>query len=136
MRGTSHCWRGFNVAGLSKSQDYATWNTIHARLTTLGLFSVRGRLLRADMIKVWKIFNGLSPIIPSDLFQLVGDARTRGHTFKIFHQRTSIELRKRFFSNRVISLWNALPSSVVSAPTLPVFKRLLSAHLGEKLYEY
>ena len=55
------------------------------RLITLDLCSVKGRLLRADLIKCWKIFNGMSAITPTDLFTMA-PARdiTRGHKFKIF----------------------------------------------------
>ena len=40
-----------NVEGLSE-MDYA------ARLTQLELFSVKGRLLRANLVKYWKIIHG------------------------------------------------------------------------------
>lgn len=42
------------------------WQVDYApRLNALGLFSVRGRLLRADIIiQVWKIFSGLSLMRP------------------------------------------------------------------------
>ena len=76
MRETSLCWRSFSIAGLSKSLNSTMWNTVHAFsnveyracLTALGLFSVRGRLLRADLTKVWKVlFHGLSPTNPSEV---------------------------------------------------------------------
>ena len=56
------------------------------RLSSLNLFSVKGRLLRADLIKYFKIFNGVSVISPSDLFLLSPDIRTS----KIFKPCVSI----------------------------------------------
>ena len=52
------------------------------RLKTLDLYSVKGRLLRADLIKCWKIFNGMSSITPTELFSMA-PARdiTKGHKF-------------------------------------------------------
>ena len=49
------------------------------RLQILNLFSVKGRLLRADMIKCWKIFHGKSIIQPNDLWDLSINQRLRGH---------------------------------------------------------
>ena len=43
----------------------------------LNLFSVKGSLLKADLIYVWKIFNGESPPKPDDLFVLLSEKSTR-----------------------------------------------------------
>ena len=40
------------------------------RLHALQLFSVKGRLLRADLIYCWKLFNGKCSLSVEDLFQL------------------------------------------------------------------
>ena len=83
------------------------------RLKELDLHSVKGRLLRADLIKVWKIFHGESAIRPDELFTLSPLLHTRGHQFKLSHERCRLELRRRFFSVRVVPLWNSLPDWVV-----------------------
>ena len=48
----------------TKHVDVKYWD----HLSSLNLFSVKGRLLRADLIKYFKIFNGLSAISPPDFF--------------------------------------------------------------------
>ena len=53
------------------------------RLKYLDLYSVKGRLLRTDLIKCWKIFHGLCPIKPSVLWDTSTERRTRGNRFKI-----------------------------------------------------
>ena len=106
------------------------------RLKDLDLYSVQGRLLRADLIMCWKIFHGLSSIAPEDLFLLDSHPRTRGHRFKIRHKFAYTEARKRFFSIRCISSWNSLPDSVVSSSTLQTFKSGLHKSLGQSLFEY
>ena len=68
------------------------------RLRSFDLYSVKGRLLRADLIKYFKIFNGLSVIGPSDLFVLSPAVHTRDHRFKILKPHVSLESRRRFFS--------------------------------------
>ena len=106
------------------------------RLRALNLYSVKGRLIRADLIQCWKIFNGKSHIAVDDLFELAPQHGTRGHCFKIFMPTTHTDVRKRFFNVRCIPVWNALPQHVVSAPTLPRFKKLLAEALGDTLFDY
>ena len=105
------------------------------RLGQLELFSVQGRLLRADLILAWKIFEGECAIDPAMLFVLDRSSR-RGHSRKIFLPRSSREVRRRFFSVRVVHVWNSLSEETVTAPTINQFKRLLCRDLGQRLYAY
>ena len=106
------------------------------RLKTLKLYSVQGRLLRADIIQYWKIFNGHSCISPNDLFQRPPHTRTRGHCHKVFLPVIATDTRKRFFSIRCISLWNALPVDAVCAPNVNQLKRVLDVCISDQLYNY
>ena len=106
------------------------------RLQALNLYSVRGRLIRADLIKCWKIFHNHSSIMPEDLFTLSTTTYTRGHRFKIAKPHTSLECRRRFFSIRCIDLWNSLPDNAVSCDSVTSFKTHLHTHLGQILLEY
>ena len=105
------------------------------RLRRLDLFSVQGRLLRADMILTWKIFAGACAIQPSQVFVLDSGSR-RGHSKKLYLPRTNLEVRKRFFTVRVIQTWNSLSEETVSSSTLPIFKCNLHRDLGQQLYDY
>ena len=105
------------------------------RLRQLNLFSVQGRLLRADLIMVWKIFNGKCAVSPDSLF-LMNLQSNRGHNLKIYKPRYNIDIRKRSFAYRVIDNWNSLPSSVVNAQSLSTFKSLLQNELGPRLFYY
>ena len=106
------------------------------RLRTLNLFSVKGRLLRADLIQCWKIFHGVSCVDVSDIFLLTPCRGTRGHCYKIFTLTIQTDVRKRFFNVRCVSIWNSLPQYVVSAPSLSSFKNLLENSLGDVLFVY
>ena len=109
--------------------------TYAERLLRLNLFSIKGRLLRADLIMVWKVMNGLCPHL-SSLFERSEYGRTRGHSKKIFLPHYSTDVRARFFSIRVISLWNSLPEEAVSATTVQAFKRHVEDFLGPRLFEF
>jgi hypothetical protein len=106
-----------------------------SRLRHLDMFSIKGRLLRADLIKCWKILHGDSEEMKS-LFVLAPAVGTRGHSLKLVVPRRCTDLRGRFFSVRVVVLWNSLPEGVVQAPGLPSYKQRLSEYLGDRLFEF
>ena len=106
------------------------------RLHRLKLFSFQGRLLRTDLIMVWKIFHNKCALKLENFFHLDMNSHTRGHQFKIFVPRVNLEVRKRYFSVRVISAWNSLTDEAVSSDSLGSFKRLLHRDLGQQLYDY
>ena len=110
--------------------------TYEERLRSLDLYSIKARLLRADLIKCWKIFQGKCPVKPADLWEVAADLRTRGNSFKIKTRRCQLDTRARFFTERVISEWNSLPNSVVNSASVAVFKTSLAEALGSRLYEY
>ena len=105
------------------------------RLRALNLFSVKGRLLRHDIIKIWQIFHGKCAISPDDLFTPPYSG-TRGHQFKVALMRRRRDLCKRFFNIRCVTLWNSLPASLVSIQNLDGFKNALPSHLGDLLFDY
>ena len=106
------------------------------RLSELSLYSVKGRLLRADLIKYWKIFHGKCCIEPEDIFVLAPQVQTRGHRFKLAHVPRSLECRRRFFSLRMVSTWNSLPDEVVGLESVDSFKRSIHVFLGQQLFDF
>ena len=102
----------------------------------MNLFSVKGRLLRADIVLVWKIVRGMCGVSADQLFILCNDSITRGHPFKIYLQHSRLECRKRFFASRVVQTWNSLSPATVMADSLTSFKRHVALDLGDMLYEY
>ena len=84
-------WWTMSVDGLS-DLDYLS------RLKHLGLFSIRGRFLRADLIKYWRTIRGLDDSANlRGLFQLAPDMRTRGHPYKLLMPACNTDIRRRFF---------------------------------------
>ncbi|MEW8547929.1 MAG: reverse transcriptase family protein, partial [Candidatus Thiodiazotropha sp.] len=98
------------------------------RLRELGLPTLEYRRLRADMVQVYKILNGIDKIDVDKLFTMASHRRTRGHSLKLFKPRARLNTRRQSFSNRIVDTWNLLPETVVRAPSLNSFKSRLNIH--------
>ena len=121
------CWSRSSVDGPNKLTASKTPYADRLRA------SVQGRLLRADLIKCWKILHGHWSITPSHLFTMSPATGTIGHRFKFLKPHASLDCRRTFFSVRCIDQWNSLPDSVVSAATIEHFKKSLHQCLGDIL---
>ena len=55
----------------------------------------------------------------------MGNCQTRGPRFKIVKVRSRLDIRNKFFSQRVVNSWNMLPADVVEAETVNSFKNRL-----------
>ena len=107
-----------------------------ARLRRLDLFSVKGRMLRSDLIKYWKILRGDADESLGGLFQSAPRVGTRGHAFRLVLPSAVSDMKRRFFPSRCVRVWNGLPAEVVEGDSLTSFKRLLAVHLGDRLFLY
>ena len=107
------------------------------RLKLLGLHSVHGRMVRLELIKIWKCLRGNSHTEMNSLFERAQYAGTRGHSCKLAIPVSRTELGRRRFGARreVVELWNSLPGSAMEVSTVESFKRILDQHLGDKLYD-
>ncbi len=95
------------------------------RLQRLGLHSLQRRRLRDDRITVFKIFKGLLDIDPNLLLLPPARSGLRGHPFKVLQGASRLRSRGSAFSVRVVKYWNKLPASVVTVPSVNVFKKRL-----------
>ena len=94
------------------------------RLELLGLPSLELRRIHLDLIFTYKLLHNRLSIHPTKFFTLKNSV-TRGHRLTLAKPICKKDIRKYFYSNRVVNIWNSLPKSVALAPNPTAFKKLL-----------
>ena len=101
------------------------------RLREMGLFSLEKRRLRGHLIVYLK---GEYKQEGERLFTRVDNDRTRGNGFKLRQGRFRLDIRRTFFTQRVVTHRNKSPKEVVDAPSLEAFKARLDVALGSLVW--
>ena len=96
------------------------------------------RRTQLDLTQTFKIIRGLDAVEPSTWFSLVGEQRGRvtratSHPLNIIRGVFNTDIRRNFFSHRVIDNWNALPAELKESVTVNAFKSNLKEWLTSNL---
>ena len=136
-------WLTGDIESLEKVQKKAIRNitglkgkTYEEKLKELNILSLKDRRLKTDLIQVFKILNKKDDVDPSNWFQTYDE---NGRTTRLANCRQNLkkarcrlDIRKYFFSQRVIDDWNALPTDVKTQTTVNGFKKRLDAELKSR----
>jgi len=68
--------------------------------------------VRFDLVFCYKIVFGIVHVNSDDLFTFRTVAHTRGHGYKLYKPRCVRSIRRKFFIDRIINVWNFLPHAV------------------------
>ena len=99
------------------------------RINHLQLESLELRRIYNDMTMVFKIVHKFIDLKDSDLLTMFNTTNnsvtTRGHAFKLKTRSFRLDIARNHFCNRVVPLWNSLPSNIVNKRSPILFKAAL-----------
>ena len=99
--------------------------TYEEKLHECKLTTLQDRRIRGDLIQVWKLLHGKQDVDASIWFHSslanVRDTR-RSAEYMLVKPRFNGDIRKNFFSVRVIDRWNILPYNVKCVDSIDIFK--------------
>ena len=94
------------------------------------MFSLEKRSLWGDLIAAFEYLKMADKRAGEGLFTRACSDRTRGNGFKLKEGRFRLDIKKKFFTVRVVRHWNRLPREVVDIPFLEMFKDRLDGALS------
>ena len=126
------------VSGLSGSYN--------ERLSQLNLLSLLDRRLRGDMIQTYKMVHEIDDVNATDFFTFSNTQHNHATrqaatvtdtvvvpSLGLSQGPSKLELRRNFFTQRVVAPWNALPPGVHSASSVEQFKIQYDAVRAEQV---
>ena len=105
------------------------------RLKRLNLTTLYYRRQRADMLQVYRIIYGIDKL-DKDKFFIFSTRPSRGNPLKIVKPRALTTHKQYSFSHRVVNNWNDLPTEVVLADSLNIFKGRLEKCWKDKEFKF
>jgi len=96
----------------------------------LGLFSLEKRRLWRDLVAAFQYLKGADRKDGDRLYSSACNERTRDNVFKLKEGRFKLDLRKKFFTLRVVRHCYRLPRETEDASSLEVFKARMDGTLS------
>ena len=104
------------------------------KLSDLGLQTLSARRVRTDMITTFKILKGFDNVNSGDYFNTYGVnarvTRTASYELNIVPKHSTTDVRRHFFTNRIVNEWNALPNYIKDSVSISSFKHNYDDYTG------
>ena len=96
----------------------------------VNLTSLSDRRKKFDLLQACEILNGFDRVSSDIWLKTVGEHNNRliritSYSKNLDSVRSRTDIRKNFFSNRVVNLWNNLPIDIQDSRTVKIFKNRL-----------
>ena len=97
------------------------------KLVALNMTTLKYRRIRGDMINVYKIMSGkhMRSLCPNLRTKMDATGREGRNSLALHQESCRTDVRKHYFTYRVVAVWNTLPDEVVLSKTVDEFKRKL-----------
>ncbi len=109
--------------------------TYEEKIAELGLPTLEERRHQADMVQTFKIVKGVDRVQHDTWFQLANEGgratRSADCPLNLRQRAARLEVRRNFFSYRVVENWNKIPCAVKNVKTVSSFKRNYKKHRVE-----
>ena len=116
--------------------------TYAERLLEANMTILEARRVRRDLIQMYKIMTGKDDVSPSVWFHTMAEVRGTGVSTRqseglhnIHPQESQSQVRKNFFSQRVVAPWNALPDWVKQSTSVNMFKNSVDEHMKQGVFQ-
>jgi hypothetical protein len=109
--------------------------TYEEKLKELGITTLEERRHQSDMVQTFKILHGYDRVNCDKLFVRADQTNltTRSATgpLNLRQQAARLEVRRNFFSIRVVEEWNKIPSTIKMASSVTSFKNRYKKHRAD-----
>ena len=87
-------------------------------------------------MQVYKYTHQLYDVDTTEMLPMSTQSVTRGHNLKLVKNRSRLNIRANFFSQKVVNLWNNLTNDTVNSYSINTFKNRLDKEWKDKEYKY
>ena len=103
--------------------------TYEEKLVELDLWSLEKRRLMFDYVQMYKIVNGIGNVNTSEnmyrVQNIIQRTRNQAEPLNLIRSRSNLDIRKNFYTVRIVEQWNNIPSIIKHLPNVKQFKQKL-----------